>query len=68
METLGGIHNVLPIIIATTTALLVVELSGLEDFTDTVIAAKIRSIKKGMNRSITDAAVLMRMVRMIKPQ
>ena len=47
IEALSGINNVLAIIIATTIALLVVESSGLEDFTDTVIHAKIRAIKKG---------------------
>lgn len=47
MEALGGINNVLAIIIATTAAFLVVELSGLEDFTDTIIEAKTRSIHKG---------------------
>ena len=47
IEALGGINNVLPIIIATTSALLVAEISGLEDFTDTLIESKIRSINKG---------------------
>lgn len=47
VEALGCINAVLPIIIATTVALLVTEASGLEDFTDTVIAAKLRSIIKG---------------------
>jgi H+/Cl- antiporter ClcA len=36
IEALCGINNVLPIIVATTVALLVVESSGLEDFTDTL--------------------------------
>ena len=47
IEALGGIHNVLPLIIATTAAILVVEASGVEDFTDTVIESKIHQITKG---------------------
>ncbi len=52
VEALGGINNVLPIIIATTVALLVVEMSGLEDFTDTVIEAKIRKITKNKKPTV----------------
>ena len=47
IEALGGIHNVLPLIIATTAAILVVEASGVEDFTDTVIESKIHQITEG---------------------
>lgn len=47
IETMGGISNVLPIIIATTVAFVIAEISGLEDFTDTVINAKIKKITKG---------------------
>lgn len=47
IEALGGINNVLPIIVSTVVAYLIVEFSGLEDFTDSVINAKIRSINKG---------------------
>lgn len=47
VEALGGGNNILAIIIATTVAFLIVELSGLEDFTDTIIDAKLRSIRKG---------------------
>ncbi len=47
IEALGGIHNVLPLIIATTAAILVVEISGVEDFTDTVIESKIHAITDG---------------------
>ncbi len=47
IEALGGINNVLPIIISTVVALLITEASGLEDFTDTVIDAKLRSISRG---------------------
>ncbi len=47
IEALAGINNVLPIIIAVTVSFIVVELSGVEDFTDTLIEAKLRSITKG---------------------
>ena len=47
IEALAGISNVLAIIIAATVSFIVVELSELEDFTDTMIAAKVRSINKG---------------------
>lgn len=46
VEALGAINNILPVVIATTVAYIVVEVSGLEDFTDTVINAKIRKIAK----------------------
>jgi hypothetical protein len=55
IEALGGIHNVLPIVIATTVALLTVELAGMEDFTDTVIRAKIRSVSKGRSPTVITA-------------
>ncbi len=54
IEALGGINNVLAIIIATTFALLVVELSGLEDFTDTIIEAQVRSISKGKKPTVIE--------------
>ncbi len=52
IEALGGINNVLSLLIASTAALLVVEMSGLEDFTDTVIEAKVHRITKGKEASI----------------
>ena len=57
IEALGGIHNVLSIIVATTVALLTVELSGLEDFTDTVIHSKIKSINKGKTPTVIEASL-----------
>lgn len=54
IEALGGINNVLPIIIATTVALITVELSGLEDFTDTIIDSKISSISKGKTPTVIE--------------
>ncbi len=52
VEALGGIYNTLPLIIATIVALLTVELSGLEDFTDTVVEAKMRSIRKSKKSKV----------------
>ena len=57
IEALGGIHNVLPIVLAATAALLVVESSGLEDFTDTVIDSKVHSISKGKKPTVIEAAL-----------
>lgn len=57
IEALGGINNILAIIIATTAAFLVVEASGLEDFTDTVIAAKVRSLKKGKTPTVIETTL-----------
>ena len=56
VESLGGISNVLPVILATTVAYLVVEASGLEDFTDTIITAKIRSISKGKEPAVIETS------------
>lgn len=57
IEALGGINNILPLIIATTIALLIVETSGLEDFTDTIIAAKVRSINKDKKPTTVEASL-----------
>ena len=54
IEALGGINNILAIIIAATASLLIVELSGLEDFTDTLINAKVRAIKKGNTPTVVE--------------
>lgn len=47
IEALGGFNNILAVIIAVTVSFLVVEIFGVEDFTDTVIESKLRSFKKG---------------------
>ena len=47
IEALSGINNVLPIVIATIAALLIVESSGLEDLTDKIIEARVHKITKG---------------------
>ena len=46
VEALSGFSNTLPIVIAATVAYLIAELSGVEDFTDAVIEAKERSLRK----------------------
>lgn len=52
MEALGGIHNALVIVIATTIAFLIAKLSGIEDFTDAVIEAKEHALKKGKEPTV----------------
>ncbi|MBO5945187.1 MAG: chloride channel protein [Clostridia bacterium] len=47
IEALAGINNTLYVIIATFIALVIVEASGCEDFTDTVIEAKMHKLTKG---------------------
>ena len=47
IEALGGFNNILPIIVAVTAAFLAVEISGLGDFTGTVIKRKAHAIHKG---------------------
>ena len=54
IEALCGINNVLAIIIAATISFLVVELSDLEDLTDTMIAAKVRAISKGKKATVIE--------------
>jgi H+/Cl- antiporter ClcA len=57
LEALGGIHNILALVIATTVAYLGAELSGVEDFTDSVIEAKKRRIRKSTAPSVLVAAL-----------
>ena len=54
IESLGGINNVIPVILAVTVAFLTVELSGLEDFTDIILDAKIRAISKGKSPTVIE--------------
>ena len=60
VEALSGINNVLSIIIAATVALLVIEVSGLEDFTDTLLHAKVRAIKKGRLPAVVEVPLTVR--------
>ena len=46
-EALGGFYNILPIMLAVTASFIAVEVSGLSDFTGTVIKAKANAIHKG---------------------
>jgi hypothetical protein len=57
LEALGGIHNILALVIATTVAYLGAELSGVEDFTDSVIEAKKRRIRNSTAPSVLVAAL-----------
>ena len=57
IEALGCAGNVLSVVISTTVALLTVYLSGLEDFTDTVINATISRIHKGKTPSIIEVSL-----------
>ena len=57
IEALGGMHNVFAVIAATTVAALVVEAFGLEDFTDTVIHAKIRATSNGKEPHVIEATL-----------
>ena len=47
LEALGGFNNILPLIAAVTVAFIAVEVSGLSDFTSTVITAKADAIHLG---------------------
>lgn len=60
IEVLAGTANVVPIILATAVSMITVELSGLEDFTDTIINAKIRKIKYGKSARVITAPLVAR--------
>ena len=47
LEAFGGFYNILPLTSAITAAFIMVEVSGLADFTSTVIKAKAHAIHKG---------------------
>ena len=47
LEGLGCFYNIIPLMSAVTVAFITVEVSGLSDFTSTVIKARARSIHKG---------------------
>lgn len=57
IEALGGMHNVFAVIAAITMAMLAVEAFGLEDFTDTVIKAKIRAISDGKEPHVIEGTL-----------
>ena len=56
-EALGGISNLLPIIIATAIAFIIVEASGTEDFTETLIHAKLNNVIKGKKPITVEASL-----------
>lgn len=58
LEALSATSNVLSVVIATGVALIIVELSGIEDFTDTLISAKIRKIKDGKTARVITARLI----------
>ena len=47
VEALNGINNIIPIVIATTISLVIVEAFGIEDLTDTIIEAQQHKITDG---------------------
>ena len=47
IEALGGFYNIIPLTSAITAAFILVEVSGLSDFTSTVIKAKANAIHRG---------------------
>lgn len=47
IEALGGFNNILPVVLAVTTAFLTIEASGLGDFTATVIKARTKKVHMG---------------------
>ncbi|MBE6592724.1 MAG: hypothetical protein E7642_01875 [Ruminococcaceae bacterium] len=47
IEALSGINNIISIIVAIVSAFLIVELSGLDDFTEEVVKAKTHAIHEG---------------------
>ena len=47
VEAFGGINNIIPIVISATVSLLIVESSGIEDLTDTLIEMKVHKITNG---------------------
>ncbi|MBO5653862.1 MAG: chloride channel protein, partial [Clostridia bacterium] len=55
IEALGGFQNVLPILAAVTVAFLVVEVSGLGDFTGTVIKTRANALSKGKHPYVIEA-------------
>ncbi len=54
IEALSGANNILPIIISTTAAFLIAELSGIKDFTDTVVEIKEHAMHRGKTPHIIE--------------
>ena len=60
IEALSGINNIIPLIIATTASMLIVESARIEDLTDAVINAKAHRITKGKVSVDVEAALTVR--------
>ena len=54
IEAFGGFYNILPLFAAVTAAFMLVEASGLSDFTSTVIKAKTNAIHEGKKPQIIE--------------
>lgn len=57
VEALGGVHNILALIIAATVGYVTAEFSGVEDFTDAVIQAKVRASAKGTELKVLETTL-----------
>ena len=57
IEALGSIYNIPSLVIAVTIAVLVVEISGVEDFTDTVIESKMKAISNGKSPAVIETSL-----------
>ena len=60
LEALGGFANVLPIIVAVTVGFLVVETSGLGDFTGTVIKTKEKAVHQNKQPHVIEVPLTVR--------
>lgn len=54
VEALGGIYNILAVIVAVTASFIIVEISGLNDFTDTVVEKKAHAVHSGKEPHIVE--------------
>ena len=60
IEALSGINNLIPIIIATTLSLIIVEASGIDDLTDSIIESKLHKITKGKKATVIEAPLIVK--------
>ena len=60
IEALGGCNNLLPIIVAVTVAFLTVQISGLGDFTSTVIKTRAHMLHKGKAPYVIEVSLTVR--------
>ncbi len=57
IEALSGANNILPIVISTTVAFLIVELSGTKDFTETVVEIKKEALHTGKKPYVVEVGL-----------